>query len=323
MTWTIITDAELSSGKPIKASQGRHLRDNVTAAFNGDAGAPQMNRAAISPGSSGIDLHWVDATVITGLGFFEPQDIAVTVSLALPGVSIVRVNGNVTIAAGATLNVAQLAASGKVLGALEGQIAGNDGILAATSGLGGAGQSISGANRFWNRMRGFMGGKGGDTGAVAGGNGGGVLILIINGNLTIGAGGSINANGADAAWSGATHGGGGAGGTLIVVCAGTLSGGAFNANGGNGWDGVHGPGGGGGGGGYVALIASAYGTAPTMSATGGTHTNAGGTTNGGGGGSVGAGGDGVNGAKTDGAAGFTEQITLTQPQINSLMLRSY
>ncbi len=325
MTYRDIPDSEIDPGSPITNALMTALRDNLEGAFDGESPFV-IDRAAIGAASSGIDGAWVDATVVTGLGFFEPSSIALTAGgLVLPPVCIARVNGDVNIATGITMAADTIDATELLLAGLLDQIPGTNGVASTGSAVGGVAQPISGAYRFWNRMRGICGGKGGsaNVGATVGGDGGGVLILLVDGDVTLASGAKITVNGVAGAASGGAQAGGGAGGTLIIVATGTISGGTYEANGGLGWDLSHGPGGGGGGGGYVALIASAYGTAPTLTANGGTTTTVGGSNGGGGGGSVGAGGTGAVGSQTTGGSGLTEQITLTEAQIRSLLLRSY
>ena len=51
MAWTTISDATLEVGKALRALTMRNLRDNITAVANGDAGAPQIQTAAIAAGA--------------------------------------------------------------------------------------------------------------------------------------------------------------------------------------------------------------------------------------------------------------------------------
>ncbi len=327
MTFYIeITDDEIDPGQPGTHFLIQRLRDNLIAAFEGAAGGPTLNRAAIGAGSSGLDGNWIYTSTITGLGFWEPESIVVAAAqtLTLPGVAVCRVNGNVTIGAGSTLRVDTMTASERAQAGRLGHIVCAVG-GAAGAAIGGTGEPIPDVERFWNAFRGFAGGVGGAAAASGNAEGGGVMILIIDGDLTIGAGGKITANGADGAWTGAVSGGGGGAGTIIVVCTGTISGGAFEAKGGNGWDGSHGPGGGSGAGGYIALVAAAYGTAPTFDVSAGTITLAGAGSTGAGGASLGNGGDGSvgGGGISAGTVGESEQVTLTEEQIRALLLRSY
>ena len=48
MAWTVLSDATLEVGKALRALTMRNLRDNITALANGDAGAPQIQTAAIA-----------------------------------------------------------------------------------------------------------------------------------------------------------------------------------------------------------------------------------------------------------------------------------
>lgn len=48
MPWTTISDATLEVGKALRALTMRNLRDNFAALANGDAGAPQIQTAAIA-----------------------------------------------------------------------------------------------------------------------------------------------------------------------------------------------------------------------------------------------------------------------------------
>ena len=48
MPWTTISDATLEVGKALRALTMRNLRDNFAAIANGDAGAPQIQTAAIA-----------------------------------------------------------------------------------------------------------------------------------------------------------------------------------------------------------------------------------------------------------------------------------
>ena len=50
MAWTVISDATLEVGKALRALTMRNLRDNFAAMAAGDAGAPQIQTAAIAAG---------------------------------------------------------------------------------------------------------------------------------------------------------------------------------------------------------------------------------------------------------------------------------
>ena len=51
MAWTVISDATLEVGKALRALTMRNLRDNFAALAAGDAGAPQIQTAAIATGA--------------------------------------------------------------------------------------------------------------------------------------------------------------------------------------------------------------------------------------------------------------------------------
>ena len=51
MAWTVISDATLEVGKALRALTVRNLRDNISAVANGEAGAPQIQTAAIATGA--------------------------------------------------------------------------------------------------------------------------------------------------------------------------------------------------------------------------------------------------------------------------------
>lgn len=182
------------------------------------------------------------------------------------------------------------------------------------------------------------GGGGGASSSIgadnAGGGGGGSFAIYASGNISVPAGGSIIANGADgiiASTTVNTNGpGGGAGGLVVLVSKGTISlAGAVRANGGKGGDGATTgsttrPGGGGGGGGVICLAASAT---PTITGTLQVNGGAGGNTvtgtstgtqygsNGGA-----CGGNGGTGATTGvanataGSAGITRTIVTATPE---------
>lgn len=127
----------------------------------------------------------------------------------------------------------------------------------------------------------FMGGGGGSGDANAlsgssGANGGGVVYMLVAGNLS--GSGSISANGANAANSTNLHtdgmGGGGGGGSILLNVSGTVSNISVFARGGNGGNQLTGSGneaegpGGGGGGGQIAITGT---PSITSSTTGGLY----------------------------------------------------
>ena len=129
----------------------------------------------------------------------------------------------------------------------------------AGAAFGGAGGS-SNATGPGSAGGGGAGNPGGTGGPTGGGNGtGGLLILIVRGNLKIGPNGSITVNGAAGASStpnGPTGGGGGSGGGIsYIYYGGTLTNnGTVTSNGGSGGSGAAGGGSGGAGGAGTAII---------------------------------------------------------------------
>ena len=65
MPWTVISDATLEVGKALRALTMRNLRDNFAAMAAGDAGAPQIQTAAIA-GSAVTTAKIADSNVTTG-----------------------------------------------------------------------------------------------------------------------------------------------------------------------------------------------------------------------------------------------------------------
>ncbi len=281
--YTVIDDSEIDPGSPGTSSLFTRLRDNVLAIIGGATAAPLVDRKAIAAGSTGTDGHWVNATVVTGMGFFEPEDIVISTTLALPGVVIARVNGDVTISGIVTVaavndtQIAQAAAhlratsgnrGGEGTGGGLGGPGGGGGGWIGAGGLGGAGGGTGGDGGAaivasvcrwpWLALNPKLGGNGGNGNAGAGGGaGGGCLVLLVEGDVDM-TGGAITAD-ATAGTNGGTQGGGGggAGGTIIIMATGTITGGTYTARGGSGGTSSSGVGGKGGGG-LVTLIASAF-----------------------------------------------------------------
>ena len=104
-------------------------------------------------------------------------------------------------------------------------------------GAGGAGCDVGGGSEGGGGGSGNPGGAG-SSGGAAGTNGtGGILFLVVGGDLTIGAAGTIQANGSAGGGGGSSVGGGGGsgGGNTVVLYGGTLSNsGAISATGGSG-----------------------------------------------------------------------------------------
>lgn len=65
MPWTVISDATLEVGKALRALTMRNLRDNFAAMAAGDAGAPQIQTAAIAA-SAVTTAKIADSNVTTG-----------------------------------------------------------------------------------------------------------------------------------------------------------------------------------------------------------------------------------------------------------------
>lgn len=113
------------------------------------------------------------------------------------------------------------------------------------SGGGGAGISGDGGSNAtaYGGAGGAGAGSGGGQGAgnPGGGGLGGLLILIVRGDVTVGATGSIQANGGNGGGSAYGGGGGGGGGRIILLHGGTLTNnGSITANGGTGANGGNG-----------------------------------------------------------------------------------
>jgi hypothetical protein len=111
------------------------------------------------------------------------------------------------------------------------------------------------------------GSGGGGFSTPAGGAGGGVIQLNVNGTLQLD--GTISADGGDGLGLG---GGGGAGGSIAVRAGAITGSGIFSANGGN----ANGPNGGGGGGGRIAVYYSTNDFSGAITAYGGSGGNIGG-----------------------------------------------
>jgi hypothetical protein len=135
------------------------------------------------------------------------------------------------------------------------------------AGYGGAG----GRSRDWSGMSGYSGegggagnpGGGGSRGGSSGATGaGGIIWLVVGGNLTIGSGGSIQANGANGGSVGSqgAGGGGSGGGAVFVLYKETLSNsGSITATGGSGGSAAATGGNGGAGGTHIAQLGAIIG----------------------------------------------------------------
>lgn len=156
--------------------------------------------------------------------------------------------------------------------------------------------SLPGGRAYPISSTGGSGGGGGAYKTTAGGNGGsggGCLIACSIGAMTIGASGTVTADGS-AGSAGGTGGGGGSGGTVSLNSQTSIANsGTINARGGNGGNGSSGAGGATGGGGYIQFV--------SPSNTNGTRTVTAGAT-------IGTGGTQV---PTVGTAGLAVSITAT------------
>jgi hypothetical protein len=111
------------------------------------------------------------------------------------------------------------------------------------------------------------GSGGGSYGPSLGGNGGGAITLVLQGNLQLD--GALSANGGNGFGTG---GGGGSGGSLNISCAALTGSGSISANGGGGVAGI----GGGGGGGLIAFNLTSNLFSGPITAYGGGGANYGG-----------------------------------------------
>lgn len=308
-----IDPTDYVTGTSIGFETFRALITNPIAMGQGADDAPRISRRAIAPGGAEIDGAFIDGTSApTGPGFYEYESLVLTAAKTFPFISMLRVAGDSSLAN--TLTISAVTAANRRTAAAFSAINGEDGITygnspggGAHAGAGGSGTTasggsaigLSGTKRSWLNLVPSLGGTGGVSAANSptAGLGGGCLILIVQGDLDL-TGGTITADGTNASEDGVAGAGGGAGGCIIVICTGTLTGGTFNARGGAG-DGDSGYRGGGGGGGRVHLIASAFAGTQTINIGGGSGP----------------------GSATNGASGFSETETLTEAQINGLLLR--
>jgi hypothetical protein len=320
--WTPIDPStEFVVGKAITFEHGRLWFNNPIAIAEGADGAPRISRRAIQPGGAEIDGLFDDASTPPTAGFSELTGIALTTPKTFPFLSIIRVNGNVSLSSTLTISGAteaqRLAAqlAGAVAGfpgeanfagggTADGAAAGGGSIGAGGNGangitqtsIGGIGRNAALLRRLWLSRIPILGGPGGNGSAI-GGLGGGCLLLIVNGDCDF-TGGTITANGVNGATGSSNGSGAGGGGSIIVICTGAITNGTFNARGGSA-TGVTGSRPGGGGGGYVALVASDFLGSQTISVAGGTATA----------------------PATIGAAGVAQTETLSEAEINGVLLR--
>lgn len=319
--YVTILDAQIDPESPITQDLMTALRDNLLSVLGGGVGAPRLQTGILAIGGSIADGLFDNTFASTARGYYDLSGSSRTTNFTLPGVSVVRVRGNQVISS--TLTVPTLSdaqaiqaqtyhnavrgnqgSDGSGTGASGGGSVGDGGnAVAPTPAAGGVGfGNFSGFARPFVGMaqRPIIGGRGGrNAGARA--EGGGALILFVEGNLDM-TGGVINADGAAGADAATSAGAGGGGGSILVICTGTITNGTFRARGGAGGTGAS-TSSGGGGGGAVLLVAAAYSGVQTLTVTGGAHTDSGGETS------------------TAGSAGNSQSLTLSEPLINGLYWR--
>ena len=323
-TYTAIPDADVAAERPITTGLMTKLRDNPIAIIEGAPGAPKATARIITPGGSAADGPLDDAATPTLPGFYEATLVEITAPKSWPWISLVRVDGDVTISDVLSLRrpkrSALADATQTAVLQLFGGLTGVRGAWAAGDDSSGGGGVIGQGNRgdastslsapavdtaaYSNSYRAalnrlvLVGGNAaqGPSDGTDDTRGGGCLILIVNGDCDL-TGGTLDCSGNNGETNGS---GGGGGGSIIVICTGTITGGTFLAAGGDGDGGGPGEHGGGGGGGLVGLFASTFTGTQTVDVTGGT---------------------GGPGLIYPGAAGLSLGNTvLTGPQINALML---
>ncbi|MFP2934745.1 collagen-like protein, partial [Pyxidicoccus sp. 3LG] len=208
---------------------------------------------------------------LAGRHHLQFTDITISGTLIVPSGTVLRATGNVTVMGTGTIIVAPAAQDA-------GNGAPNPGVALAPAGSihGGVGLGVLQASHV--RRPGPLAGGAGDRnislGSVSGGEGGGSLVIVARGNVSIAAGGAINANGVNGNNPGGATDipgpGGGGGGVIIIGAHGNITVSGFvRAAGGAGGPGVNGNGGaggagggGGGGGGIIHLIAAGTINAP-------------------------------------------------------------
>lgn len=335
VTYNEIFDSEIDPESPVTESLATRWRDNPIAMIQGASGAPRATSKIITPGGSDADGALVDGTSLgSAPGFFEYSSATLTLDKTFPWITLMRVNGDVSMVGTSKTITLQRPAVGTdeprdaaivsflrglsgtqgTIGTSGNQGSGGGGGAGGTGGRGGGSVASpgleavlasgwAGMNRPWLQRKPLVGGPGGiNTAHAAGGNpGGGCLILLVNGDCDF-TGFTINVSGGSGIGSGGNGVGGGGGGSIFIFCNGNIHDGTFLALGGNGVNGTSGSGdSGGGGGGMIYLIAASFTGSQTRTVTGGTAL-------GGGGGSV----AGTNGVEAN--------ITLSEEIINSMLL---
>lgn len=311
-----IPDSDIDPESPINYSLLARLRDNILAVIGGGLNAPTMGPGLLGIGGGAADLPLEDSWAPTAPGYYDFDTNGPSVLSSprtLPWFTFLRHRGDLTISATQTVaamtNFEQAALFGLVPGPAGADATaspngagggGNHGAGGGGSGGGGSGagataRPLNTLNRWWlSKMLplGGVGGIGQDSGFLGYSSPGGVLVLLVDGNLLM-TGGTLTAP----APTNGTGGAGSAASTLIVVCTGTLTNGTFLAHGGNAGAATgSGVSGGGGAGGAIQLVANAYAGTQTLTATGGTGNVA-------------------------GATGYTSAITLSAELIRGLIWR--
>jgi hypothetical protein len=329
--WTTLDPLDFDIGTAVDYETFRALIRNCQAIAEGSSGAPRIEVRAMAIGGSGADGSAINATTPANPGYYEYDDIVWTSPRTLPWFSVIRCRGDANITGAITVDYVTENAEANTtplggtfsppgenlfpLGVLQmpqgrssstadagggGGSIGSGGTGFGAGGEGGYGLKKYGSafNRLWASLakRPFVGGQGGEfTGSTSdGGKGGGALVLIVQGDLTIGANiSAVGEAGQD------QYAGGGGGGCIVIICTGTITytgSPTISVKGGNGNTTTDD--GGNGGAGYIGLVAPTHTGTVTLDATINT-----------------------NGSGGDGEAGISEQVTLAENYINGLLLR--
>jgi hypothetical protein len=279
-------------------------------------------------------VDWRSSTP-TGTLQFTNFTVAAGSTLIVPSGTVIRATGNVTISGLIQVATSQYAAMGMAAVSAAGCDNPNPPVSDNQPEPGGTGLDSVTYPLIAKLLvsPGVVGGGvGGCTSISYGGNGGGNVVILAAGSITINSGGSINADGL-AGLGGAYDGGdcwaysgGGGGGGIIVLASRTsiTNSGTLSAQGGTGGNagtnaspsgGVSNAAGGGGGGGIINLLAPSI-SAGTTRVGGGAAGNPGSGGNGWAGGGGGSWGDGGNtsdwGAPTAGGDGIVFKTTTVQ-----------
>jgi hypothetical protein len=287
----------------------------ATGAIGATGAAGPQGGAIYGDGSDGAGsfgtANWVSSPPSSTLQF---TTLSITGTLTVPSGTVIRATGSVTISG--SIVAATNANAGMGIGSS----------LAATDTLGST--SVSGGaaiNSLFARLLVNPGAVGGGIGPANGAGcsiaaGGGTVVILAQGSITVNSGASIHADGqaGTSPSSCGGEGGGGGGGGIIVLASKTsiTNNGTISAAGGAGANAVAGTSGsGGGGGGIINLLAPSI-TAGTLTVAGGAagsnadHSGFAG----GGGGSGGAGGNsGATANPTAGGTGLTFTKIMTDP----------